>query len=132
VTVEELEAELTRLIQSAPALDAAIVNRIAVELRAITGAGSITALAATIAQVLELVHAQQIDAGIALPALAMAMATLGDGVHGRLGARELEAARYEIDTLLPLPATAQKPVVVAPDVSADALVRLNRGPRSRT
>jgi hypothetical protein len=67
----------------------------------------------SIAQVVELVAAEKIDAGIALPALAMACGTL---VDPRLGDREREAARFEIETLLPMP---------------EKLVQLSRGPRPR-
>jgi hypothetical protein len=58
---------------------------------------------------------------VALPALAMACATLGDGVRGKLGDRELEAARFEIDTLMPVP---DRPRAIAtPDVPLSAVRR---------
>ena len=51
----------------------------------------------------------------------MACATLADGVRGVLGERELEAARYEIDTLLPVPDPPRPPA--APDVPVSSLRR---------
>jgi hypothetical protein len=55
-----------------------------------------------------------VDPAIALPALAEACATLVAGIEGRVGARELEAARYQIDTLQPVP--DKPPRVATPDV----------------
>jgi hypothetical protein len=80
-----------------------------------------TPLARTIARVVELVAEQLVDPGVALPALAMACATLADGVRGVLTERELEAARYEIDTLLPVPDLP--PPLAAPDVPLSSLRR---------
>ena len=51
----------------------------------------------------------------------MACATLAGGVRGALGARELEAARYEIDTLLPMPDPPAR--VILPEVPVAALRR---------
>ncbi len=60
-----------------------------------------------------------VDPAIALPALAEACATLVAGIEGRVGMRELEAARYQIDTLEPVP---DKPApVAAPDVPLTSL-----------
>ena len=112
----QIEARITELVQRAPAIDPDIVDALVDELRAI---GSPLALA--IARVVELVREGLVDAGIALPALAMACATLADGVRGRLGTRELEAARFEIETLLPVPDRAPRPV--APDVPLSSLRR---------
>jgi len=95
VIVEDL---ITQLVQAAPARDREVVDRLLSELRSI---GS--PLALTIARIVELVDEELVDPGIALPALAMAIATLVGGIEGRFGARELEAARYEIDTLTPMP-----------------------------
>jgi len=113
VTIEE---RITELVRSAPALDPSVVEALIEELR---GIGS--PLALSIARVVELVGEDLVDAGIALPALAMACATLADGLRGRLGARELEAARFEIETLLPVPDKAPK--LVAPDVPLTSLRR---------
>ena len=66
--------------------------------------------------------------GISLPHLAMSCATLADGIAGRLSARELEAARYEIETLLPVPDGPRMRITI-PDVPAASL---SRGPRRRT
>ena len=106
---------ITTLVQRAPALDAEVIADLVGELREL---GS--PLALSIAQVVELVGAGRIDAGIALPALASACATLADP---RLTEREREAARYEIETLLPVP----EPVRI--DVPATSLTR---GPQRRT
>lgn len=117
--IEEL---ITRLVQEAPALDAQVITAL---VDALHHDGS--PLAASIAQVVTLVGEQRIAAGIALPALAMACSTL---VDARLTDKERDAARYEIDTLLPVPdAASRAPNLAAPDVP---LARLSRGPRPRT
>jgi len=113
-----IELLVTQLVQQAPALAPSVVEELTTALRA-NGAP----LAMSIAIVVELVAAEKIDAGIALPALAMACGTLEDP---RLTEREREAARFEIETLLPLP--AKPPRVAAPDVGVDQLIR---GPRPR-
>ena len=89
-----IEAAITRLVQEAPALDRALLADLVAALRA-----DARPLALAIANVLELVGTK-IDPGIALPALATACATLCDP---RATHREHDAARYEIDTLLPVP-----------------------------
>ncbi|HEY0480689.1 MAG TPA: hypothetical protein VGD37_24405 [Kofleriaceae bacterium] len=111
---DRLEPLITELVQSAPAADPAVVDELVGLLEQI---GS--PLARSIARVLELSVAQLIAPGVALPPLAMACATLADGIRGRLGDRELEAARYEIETLLPLPDAP--PPVRAPDVPIGSL-----------
>lgn len=108
-----IEALITRLVREAPVLDKAAIEEL-VDLLAKDG----RPLAMAIAKVVTLVGAGRIDAGIALPALAMACTTLCDA---RLTEREHEAARYEIETLLPMP--------VKPDVPVDSL---RSGPRRRT
>jgi hypothetical protein len=105
-------------VQSAPALDPRVIENLIEELRA---QGS--PLALSIARVVELVGEQLVDPGIALPALASACATLADGK--RLGGAALEAARYEIETLLPVP--DKPPKLAAPDVPLTSLT--NRAPR---
>jgi hypothetical protein len=125
-----IERGITRLVQEAPAMDPAVVGELVAELRSV---GS--PLAASIARIVELVAEDLVAPGVALPHLAMACATLAGGVAGRLSARELEAARHEIDTLLPVPdaAHAGPRPAGAPDrlgiVPASALTR---GPRRRT
>ena len=115
--IEEL---ITRLVQEAPARDPQVVDQLLAELEA-----NGSPLARSIAQVVRLVGTE-IDPAISLPALAMACATLCDP---RLTTREHEAARFEIETLLPLPADKKPPTIAAPDVP---LVSLSRGPRPRT
>ena len=96
---------ITRLVREAPELDPAVID----ELRAaLWQHGSPLALA--IARVAELVGEQLVDAGIALPALAEACATLGSSTDPRV----LEAARFQIDTLLPVPDRPR--VTEVPDV----------------
>jgi len=114
------EASITALVQSAPALDAEVVASLVEELRRV---GS--PLALSIARVVELVGEGLVDPGIALPALAMACATLADGVRGTTTEHALEAARFEIETLLPVPDRAPK--LATPDVPLASLT--NRAPR---
>ena len=101
-----IETLITQLVQQAPDLDAALLAELTAELTA-----NGTALALSIAQVVELVGNHRVDAGVALPALAMACGTLTDP---RLTEREHDAARFEIETLLPMP---------------EKLVQLSRGRR---
>jgi hypothetical protein len=107
--VDRIEQLVTALVRAAPACDPAIVSEL---LERLDGVGS--PLARSIAGVVARVAEHQIDPGIALPPLAMACATLADGVRGTLGDRELEAARYEIETLMPVPAKPR--AIAAPDV----------------
>ena len=108
-----IEASITQLVQSAPALDPQVIETLVDELRA-----NGSPLALSIARVVELVGEGLVDPGIALPALASACATL---VHTPAAH---EAARYEIETLLPVPDKAPK--LAVPDVP---LTSLSRGPR---
>jgi hypothetical protein len=121
-----IERCITQLVREAPTLEAAVTAELTLRLREV---GS--PLALSIARVVELVAEGRIAQGIALPHLAMACATLADGVAGRLAERELEAARYEIDTLLPIPGAPAPaaPAVRIPDVP---LISLTRGPRRQT
>ena len=111
VRIEQL---ITLLVQRAPAADQAVVDELTEHLHRI---GS--PLARSIARVVELCAEDLVAPGVALPPLAMACATLADGVRGKLTDRELEAARYEIETLLPLP--DKPPAIAAPDVPVSAL-----------
>ena len=111
-----IEQLITQLVQAAPAIDAATVDELIAELR---GVGS--PLARAIARVVELVGEQLVAPGVVLPPLAMACATLAYAAQGRLGARELEAARHEIEALLPVP--DPPPAIAAPDVPVAALHR---------
>ena len=108
-----IEPLITGLVQTAPVLDAGVIAKLCGELRA-----DGRPLALAIARVVELVAAGAIDQAISLPALAMACGTLCDP---RMGTPEHEAARYEIETLLPMPKTA--PVIAAPDVPLTSLKR---------
>lgn len=112
--IDRIEQLITTLVQSAPAADQAVVSELIQHLHRV---GS--PLARSIARVVELVDEQLVAPGIALPPLAMACATLADGVRGKLTTRELEAARYEIETLMPVP--DRPPAITAPDVPLSAL-----------
>ena len=118
--LDRIEQLITQLVRTAPASDAGVVDELVGHLHRV---GS--PLARSIARVVELVAEQLIAPGIALPPLAMACATLADGVRGKLGDRELEAARFEIETLMPMP--DRPPPVAAPDVP---LASLRKRPRS--
>jgi hypothetical protein len=110
-------ALVTELVRQAPALDPETIARLLAVLEA---DGS--ALALALARVATLVRDGHVDAGIALPALAMAAATLDDPAAGD---REREAARYEIETLLPVPGSSRR-VALEPDVPLTALSRARR------
>jgi hypothetical protein len=110
-----IEALITRLVQEAPELDPDVIAELRDELARV---GSPLALA--ISRVVELVGEQLVDASIALPALAEACATL---VASR-DPRVLEAARFQVDTLVPVPDPPAK--IAAPDVAVDALTRASR------
>jgi hypothetical protein len=114
--LDRIEQRITELVQSAPEADAGVVDDLVEALR---GVGSPLALA--IARIVELVAEQRVDPGVALPPLAMACATLAGAVRGALGERELEAARYEIETLLPVPDPPAR--VALPQVPLAALRR---------
>lgn len=104
-----LETLSTRIVQDAPAIDKAVLEALHVELHAI---GS--PLALTIWRIYELVNEGLVDKAIALPALAEACATVVAGIRGLVGERVLEAARYQIDTLTPMPDRPAK--IATPDV----------------
>ncbi|MGE0551187.1 MAG: hypothetical protein AB7O24_14970 [Kofleriaceae bacterium] len=118
---ERIEQLITRLVREAPDLEDEVVAELIDELCRV---GS--PLSLSIARVVELVAEQLINPGIALPALAMACATL---VDPKLSDREHEAARFEIETLLPMPDRDPRPVIAAPDVPLSALSR-ERPPRT--
>lgn len=109
--IEELS---TRLVQQAPDLAPATIAQLR---DALLDVGSPLALA--IARIYELVELDVVDPAIALPALAEACATLVAGIEGRIGERELEAARYQIETLQPVP--DKPPRAGVPDVPVTSL-----------
>jgi hypothetical protein len=113
--VTAIEELVTKLVQDAPSIDPATLDALVGELRR-----DGRPLARSIAKVVELVGEHLVDAGIALPALAMACTTLGDP---RLGESEREAARFEIETLLPIPDHGGRatPRFVIPDVPVTRL-----------
>jgi hypothetical protein len=119
VSVDDIERIATKLVQDAPARDPADVAELVLELRAI---GSPLALA--IGRIVEYVDDGLVDAAIALPALAEACATLAAGVRGSVDEGVLEAARYQIDTLTPMP--DKPPRVVSIDVPVADVIKLRK------
>ena len=112
-----MEPLITRLVQEAPELDAKTIDELCA---ALVHDGRPLALA--IRRIVELVAEQLVDMAIALPALAEAIATLESSTDPKV----LEAARYQVDTLEPVP---DRPRVAAPDVEVGSLIR---APRRRT
>lgn len=118
-----LEEALTALIIAAPAsapepLAAALTHVLEAALAsAHEGRSAALGLACAIERCLRLMPRGLVDAGIALPVLAMAAATLGGSV-----AAAHQAAWYEVDTLLPVPASPA-PRRAGPEVAVGALVR---------
>jgi hypothetical protein len=112
--LDRIEQLITLLVQRAPAADPVVVGELIEHLHRV---GS--PLARSIARVVELCAEDLVAPGIALPPLAMACATLADGLRGKLTDRELDAARYEIETLLPVP--DRPPAIAAPDVPLSSL-----------
>jgi hypothetical protein len=110
--VTSLEDLITRLVREAPALDPDVVSELRDQLWA---RGS--PLALSIARIVELVGEQLVDPAVALPALAEAIATLEASDDPTV----LEAARFQIDTLQPVPDGARHFTI--PDVSAERLKR---------
>ncbi len=107
-----MEPLITRLVQQAPELDARTIDEL---VAALERHG--TPLALAIRRIVELVAEQLVDMAIALPALAEAIATLESSRDPKV----LEAARYQIDTLEPVPDRPEPPA--APDVPIDLLRR---------
>jgi hypothetical protein len=109
---------VTALVRMAPQLDAATVAALIAELRTSARLARPPAqgLALAIARAVEWVAAGRVDAGIALPALAMACDTLARSTD----VVALRAATEAIETLEP-PAEVLIPAAA-----------VSRGPRSRT
>lgn len=99
--IDAVEPAITKLVREAPHRDPATVETLDAALRSVA-----TPLALSIARILGYVAEDAVDPGIALPALAEACATLVAATTAdphRFDHRVLEAARYQIDTLEPLP-----------------------------
>jgi hypothetical protein len=109
--ITAIEPLITQLVQQAPALDAATIDELRDAL-ALVG----TPLALAISRIIELVGEQLVDPGVALPALAEACATL---VAGTADPTALEAARFRVDTLTPMPDLP--PRIAVPDVPLSAV-----------
>ncbi len=119
MSVDDIDRLATKLVQDAPARDVADVTELVLELRAV---GSPLALA--IARIVEYVDEGLVDAAISLPAIAEACATLVAGVRGQVDDRVLEAARYQIDTLTPMP--DKPPRVTSIDVPVANIIKLRK------
>jgi hypothetical protein len=102
---------ITSLVQQAPELDLALVAELRTELER-----DGRPLALAISRVIELVGEQLVNPAIALPALAEACATLAAAKDPVV----LEAARYQVETLQPVP---DPPRARLPDVPVDSLKR---------
>jgi two-component system chemotaxis sensor kinase CheA len=100
----------------------------------LVGAEDVARLALAIERCLDALAAGDIDPGAGLPVIASSSATLRQAIHqlanpDRSGARveglPLAAARYEIETLLPVPSTGKRPTVsLSPvDVPITSLIR---------
>ncbi|MDB4952710.1 MAG: hypothetical protein JWO36_279 [Myxococcales bacterium] len=111
--IDDIEPLITRLVQQAPDLDDATLMDLRLALEQVG-----TPLARSIWRALELAADQLIDPGIALPALAEACATLVAGCRGTVDDKVLETARYQIDTLQPVP---DRPRMQEPDVPLSSL-----------
>jgi hypothetical protein len=116
-----IEALITELVQRAPDRPAATVDALLAALRSVAADRDVCALALSIARIVELVADDLVDPGIALPALAEACATLAAGVTCDADRVALEAARYRVETLQPMP--DPPPKVGSPDVLTASLLR---------
>ena len=113
--IDTIEPAITKLVRDAPVQDPETIDALRAALERVG-----TPLARSISRIVELVSEHLVDPGIALPALAEACATLVAGERGTVDPRVLEAARYQIDTLQPVP---DRPVIAAPDVPLSTLRR---------
>ncbi|MFT3692938.1 MAG: hypothetical protein QM831_07345 [Kofleriaceae bacterium] len=116
MSLDAIEPAITKLVREAPSRDRATVDALIADLREV---GS--KLSLVIARTLEYLDDDLIDPAIALPALAEACNTLVLGVQGKLDAKSLAAAEYQIATLEPMP--DKPPKIATPDVS---VIQLNR------
>ena len=125
----DFEAQLLLLVQTAPQcslaqLGAARALALELELHLALAAKDWTlGLVCAMERCLELMALGQVDLGVALPALAMAAASLDQGVAPQ------NAAWFEVETLLPVPAQPARSkgyLPARPDVLVTALVRGSR------
>jgi hypothetical protein len=114
--IVRIETLSVQLVQDAPDLDGDVIAA----LRTLLEQNG-SPLALTISRIVELVHEGLVDPAISLPAIAEACATLVAGTRGQLAPSVLEAARYQIDTLTPMPDKPRR--VAEPDVPVIDLVR---------
>lgn len=139
--LDSLEAAVLALLQAAPAgspaqlaeaalIAFALAHAVAVgegvaeegvaEEKAAKVRGERIGLLCAMERCLELIGDGLVDAGVALPALAMAAHTARSSDSGAAAA--IAAARYEIETLLPVPGSTPSPRKSL-DVSVQSLVR---------
>ncbi len=138
--LDSLEAAVLALLQAAPAgspaqlaeaaaIAFALAHAVAAGEGAEAGAkgaevrGERIGLICAMERCLELIGEGLVDAGVALPALAMAAHTARSSDPGAAAA--IAAARYEIETLLPVPGSTPSPHKIL-DVSVQSLVRRPR------
>jgi hypothetical protein len=126
--LDALEGALTALIQRAPDGSPQQVRDAAGDALAVAFCAAAAArtdhvaLACAMERCLELLADGRVDAGVALPALAMAAHTARSW-----DAAAVKAARYEVETLLPLPGTPAPRRAL--DVPAVSLVRHPSAPQ---
>jgi hypothetical protein len=114
--IARIEDLSIRLVQDAPDLDGDVIA----ELTSLLASDG-SPLALTISRIVELVHEGLVDPSISLPAIAEACATLVAGTRNQVDHTVLEAARYQIDTLTPMP--DKPPRITTPDVPVIDLTR---------
>jgi hypothetical protein len=121
--IDALEAAMTGLVQSAPDYSAAQIDRaalLALQLAVHAAANDraeLLALGCALERCLDLLITGAVDAGIALPALAMASSTARSS-----STSAISAALYEVQTLLPVPGK-DFPKPRGPDVPIANLLR---------
>ena len=111
--LDAIEVLATRVVQQAPDRESSTFLELRLQLERVRTPPAARQLSISIWRIYELVEMDAVDPSIALPALAEACAALAAGVRGDIDDRVLDAARYQIDTLQPVPD--------APDVPVDSL-----------
>ena len=107
-----IDSLATQLVQQAPDLDPDTIAALRTELDRIG-----TPLALSINRIVELIEEHLVDIAIALPPIAEACSVLVTTSDPRV----LDAMKYQIDTLQPVP--DQPPSIAAPDVPLSSLKR---------
>jgi hypothetical protein len=108
--LSDVDALATQLVQQAPDLHADTLAALRTELERIG-----TPLALSINRIVELIEEHLVDIAIALPPIAEACSVLVTTSDARV----LDAMKYQIDTLQPVP--DKPPSIAAPDVPLSSL-----------